>query len=74
MGRIHSPCTKDCTRRSIDPNCHNSEYCEAWGKYVTEKEIENRKVFEGRQKYAAESRQVLESCLRNKYYQTRKKR
>lgn len=31
--RPHSPC-KDCERRLPYPqDCHNSEYCPAWGEY-----------------------------------------
>lgn len=32
-----SPCTKDCPRRSIDPNCHNVDICPEWAEYMTDK-------------------------------------
>lgn len=34
MSRIvRPPCTKDCPRRRAQPNCHNREYCPAWGEF-----------------------------------------
>ena len=29
---------KDCPRRSIEPNCHNADTCEAWAAHMAERE------------------------------------
>lgn len=31
---VRPPCTKDCPRRRVQPNCHNREYCPEWGKFL----------------------------------------
>ena len=33
MSRPTPPCGRNCPRRRAVPNCHNRDYCEAWGKY-----------------------------------------
>lgn len=30
------PCARDCPRRRVQPNCHNRDYCPAWGKFEDE--------------------------------------
>ena len=40
------PCSKDCPRRRVQPNCHNREYCPAWGEFEdaeAERKAEKRK-------------------------------
>lgn len=39
---IQAPCTKDCPRRSINPNCHNADICPEWGEYEKAKANEHR--------------------------------
>ena len=28
------PCTRDCPRRSILPNCHSVDFCPDWAEYL----------------------------------------
>lgn len=30
---LRPPCGKDCPRRRAQPNCHNRDYCPAWGEF-----------------------------------------
>lgn len=32
--RLDPPCSKDCPRRSVSPNCHNPELCPEWAAYL----------------------------------------
>lgn len=40
MSRLKPPCSADCPRRSIVPNCHNPDICPDWARYMEEKEAE----------------------------------
>lgn len=34
---IQGPCTKDCPRRSVSPNCHNADICPEWAEFMKQK-------------------------------------
>lgn len=71
--RTISPC-KGCAERSVEPNCHNPDICQKWAEWCEIHNKEKNDEFYGRLEQASFVKQTLESCGRNRYYQSRKKR
>lgn len=65
--RAEVPC-KGCTKRQIEPNCHNVEICPEWAEYMKAKIAEKEKVSHERYKYYDNIRQIYDSCKRNKSF------
>lgn len=46
-----------CTKRTVEPNCHNVETCEFWARHMAERE----------KKYAERELEQLSAAPRSKY-------
>ena len=44
MSPLNPPCRKDCPRRRAQPNCHNREYCPAWGEFEDAEALRKEKL------------------------------
>ncbi len=73
VGFTQSPC-KGCEDRTVEPNCHNPEICQKWKAFREKLEAERLTVHHSRSVYASEAKQLIDSCRRNKFFQSKRKK